>query len=179
MSTETTSDLTICKICGYQRGHHFTPGLHCPSNLTHSGAALPTKFEPVDSTTPEYPQTAEHKYTPDGKGYCKKCGCPPANLIHTLPDKLKDETHGSTIVATTSKQYWGKGNNVESALDQCRKAGASGSQDVLLYAYHGPRHKLDEITVNGMGDIEYPQGVVSIRVGMLKLNVSTQPKPKK
>lgn len=91
---------------------------------------------------------------------------------------MPKEENSSLVVATTSQHYWGKGASVEHAIDQCRKAGARGSQDVLLYAYHGPADKLKDISVNGMGDIEYPGGVVSVRVGMVKLNVSRQPMPK-
>lgn len=84
----------------------------------------------------------------------------------------------SIIVAITSQHYWGKGATVEHAIAQCRKAGASGSQDVLLYAYHGPADKLAEVCVNGMGDVEYHKELVSVRVGMVTLNINKQPKPR-
>lgn len=87
-------------------------------------------------------------------------------------DAGQTETETQIVVAITSEQYWGKGKNVEEALAQCRKAGAHGSQDVLLYAYLGTEENLKHVGVNSFGDVEYPRDVKSIRIGMLKMNVN-------
>lgn len=82
-----------------------------------------------------------------------------------------------TVIAMTSSHYWGKGKDVETALANCRKEGARGSCNVLVWIYTGPEDKLAEVTVNGVGDIYYPAECQGYRVGMFKLNVSSQPKP--
>lgn len=39
----------VCRVCGFERGNHFTDGLHCPSNNSDKGIPLDTVFTPIPS----------------------------------------------------------------------------------------------------------------------------------
>lgn len=76
---------------------------------------------------------------------------------------------GECVVAVTGHGYWGKGEDLEAAVDECRKDGASGTQEVVIYLYSGPKEELAKVYVDDYGAIQYPQTVTSRRVGKVKL----------
>lgn len=61
--------------------------------------------------------------------------------------------------------YWGKGRTITEAANNCRKEGGSKSDCVVIRMFPNTtdeQHKA--ITVNGYGEITYPNGIDCARV---------------
>jgi hypothetical protein len=78
-------------------------------------------------------------------------------------------TQARCVVVVTEGGYWGKGEDLESAVASAYKEGARGSQSCVIYAYVGGEEKLAEIGVTSLGDISYPMSCTSTRIGKVKL----------
>ena len=55
--------------------------------------------------------------------------------------------------------YWGKGPDIKTAAQNCKKQGAMRGDKVLVKSYAGPSLKPEEVTVDNCGYVSYPAGV--------------------
>jgi hypothetical protein len=85
------------------------------------------------------------------------------------------EHKSSVVVAVTSGGFWGKGEDLESAISKARQAGATRTQSAVIYIYHGEKIELEKITVDSYGSIQYPMTCESYRVGHVRIPMN-QPK---
>jgi hypothetical protein len=73
--------------------------------------------------------------------------------------------HASKFVIVTGDGFWGTGTTLARAAASCISAGCRKScKSIVVYAYTGPEALLKEIGVDGMGGINYPSGVTSVRL---------------
>lgn len=52
--------------------------------------------------------------------------------------------------------YWGKGPDIKTAAQNCKKQGAMRKDKVLVKSYSGPDLKPEEVTVDNCGYVFYP-----------------------
>lgn len=75
----------------------------------------------------------------------------------------------SKLVVAVTESGWGKGVDLETAMEACRKAGARGSVYCVVYLYLGEPEQLKKVCVNSYGSINYPLSVESYRIGRVKI----------
>lgn len=88
--------------------------------------------------------------------------------------KTTIETHSLHVVVTLG--YWGKGTTLQQAAKACFNAGSPRREKAVVYRYDGPQADLQQVSVDDIGSIAYPQTCEStqlygLRPGQLRVTL--------